>query len=420
MTERLKVMKDNKNIGKLPKILAPAGNLEKLVMAVEYGADEVFFAGKTMGLRAGSKNFSSEDLEKGIEYCHKHGVKSNITVNIVPHENDLNGFEDYLKYLQKIGADALIASDAGVIDIIKQTTPDMRVHLSTQANTTNSSAANFWYKQGVKRIVLARELSFDEIEEIIKNTPKDLEFEAFVHGAMCISYSGRCLLSSFMTGRYSNKGDCAQPCRWKYNIVEEKRPGEYFPIEENDEGTFIFNSKDLCMVEYMQKFIDLGISALKIEGRMKSEYYTANAVRAYKNALLEVDKYGTKADLQYWKEELEKASYRDYTYGFYLGNPYETAQLYTSSSYIRTYDVVAIVKDYDKATQIATLEQRNKFNEGDLLEVFGPAGRHFEIIAKEMKNEKGERIDSAPHAQEIIHMKIEKELAPYYIIRKKK
>ncbi len=404
----------------LPKILAPAGNLEKLIMAVEYGADEVFFAGKTMGLRAGSKNFDSDDLEKGIEYCHKHGVNSNITVNIVPHENDLKGFEEYLKYLQKIGADALIASDAGVIDIIKQTTPDMKIHLSTQANTTNSSAANFWYKQGVKRIVLARELSFTEIEEMIKNTPKDLEFEAFVHGAMCISYSGRCLLSSFMTGRYSNKGDCAQPCRWKYNIVEEKRPGEYFPMEENDEGTFIFNSKDLCMVEYMQKFIDLGITALKIEGRMKSEYYTANAVKAYKNALLEVKKYGEKADLQYWKEELEKASYRDYTYGFYLGNPYENGQLYTSSSYIRTYDVVAIVRDYDKATQTATLEQRNKFNEGDILEAFGPVGRHFEIVANDMRNIKGEKIDSAPHPQELIQMKIEKEVAPYYIIRKRK
>lgn len=404
----------------LPKILAPAGNLEKLIMAVEYGADEVFFAGKTMGLRAGSKNFDSDDLEKGIEYCHKHGVNSNITVNIVPHENDLKGFEEYLKYLQKIGADALIASDAGVIDIIKQTTPDMKIHLSTQANTTNSSAANFWYKQGVKRIVLARELSFTEIEEMIKNTPKDLEFEAFVHGAMCISYSGRCLLSSFMTGRYSNKGDCAQPCRWKYNIVEEKRPGEYFPIDENDEGTFIFNSKDLCMVEYMQKFIDLGITALKIEGRMKSEYYTANAVKAYKNALLEVKKYGEKADLKYWKEELEKASYRDYTYGFYLGNPYENGQLYTSSSYIRTYDVVAIVRDYDKATQTATLEQRNKFNEGDILEAFGPVGRHFEIVANDMRNTKGEKIDSAPHPQELIQMKIEKEVAPYYIIRKRK
>jgi len=404
----------------LPKILAPAGNLEKLMMAVQYGADEVFFAGKSMGLRAGSKNFGSDDLEKGIEYCHKHGVRAHITVNIVPHNDDLKGFEDYLKYLQKIGADALIASDAGVIDIIKQTIPDMRIHLSTQANTTNSSAANFWYKQGVKRIVLARELSFVEIEQMIQDTPKELEFEAFVHGAMCISYSGRCLLSSFMTGRYSNKGDCSQPCRWKYNIVEEKRPGEYFPIEENDEGTFIFNSKDLCMIEYMQKFIDLGLTALKIEGRMKSEYYTANAVKAYKNALLEVAKYGEKADLKYWKEELEKASYRDYTHGFYLGNPYEAGQLYTSSSYIRTYDVVAIVRDYDKATQIATVEQRNKFNEGDILEVSGPVGRHFEIVAKDMRNKKGEKIDSAPHPQELIQMKIEKEVAPYYIIRKRK
>lgn len=401
----------------LPKILAPAGNLDKLVMAVEYGADEVFFAGKQMGLRAGSKNFDYKDLEKGIDYCHKHGVKSNITVNIVPHNDDLKGFEEYLKYLQKIGADALIASDAGVIDMIKQTIPDMRIHLSTQANTTNAHAANFWYKQGVKRIVLARELSFNEIEDMIKNTPKDLEYEAFVHGAMCISYSGRCLLSSFMTGRYSNKGDCAQSCRWKYNVVEEQRPGEYFPIEENDEGTFIFNSKDMCMVEYVQKFIDLGITAMKIEGRMKSEYYVANAVRAYKNALQDAT---NKENLKYWKEELEKASHRDYTYGFYFGNPKQSGQLYTSSSYIRSYDIVAIVKDYDKSTCIATVEQRNKFVEGDKLEVFGPKGRHIDIVAKDMRNKKGDRIDSAPHPQELITMKIDAEVAPYYIIRKRK
>lgn len=404
----------------LPKILAPAGTLDKLIMAVEYGADEVFFAGKTMGLRAGSKNFDDKDLAKGVEYCHKHGVNSNITVNIVPHNRDLREFENYIRYLSKIGVDAVIASDAGVIDIIKQTTPEMKIHLSTQANTTNSAAANFWYKQGVKRIVLARELSFEEIEEIIANCPKELEFEAFVHGAMCISYSGRCLLSSFMTGRYSNKGDCAQPCRWKYNLMEEKRPNEFYPIEENDEGTFIFNSKDLCMIEYMQKFIDLGITALKIEGRMKSEYYTANAVKAYKNALMEVAKYGDNADLAYWKQELEKASYRDYTYGFYLGNPYSDGQLYTSSSYIRKYDVVAIVRDYDKATQVATVEQRNKFCEGDVLEVMGPIGRHFEITARNMINKKGEKVDSAPHPQELIKMKIEHEVKPYYIIRKRK
>lgn len=404
----------------LPKILAPAGNLDKLKMAVQYGADEVFFAGKTMGLRAGSKNFNEKDLENGIEYCHKHGVNSNITVNIVPHNEDLKGFQQYIKYLYNIGADAVIASDAGVIDIIKQTVPEMKIHLSTQANTTNSYSANFWHKQGVKRVVLARELTFQEIEQIIRDTPDDLEFEAFVHGAMCISYSGRCLLSSFMTGRYSNKGECAQACRWKYNLVEEQRPGEYYPIEENDEGTFIFNSKDMCMVEYLPKFMDLGITALKIEGRMKSEYYTANSVKAYKNALLEVQKYGDKADLQYWKHELEKASHRDFTYGFYLGNPYKDGQLYTSSSYIRSYDVVGIVREYDKSTQIAVVEQRNKFCEGDKLEVFGPVGKHFDVVAKDMRNKKGDKIDSAPHPQELISMKIEKEVAPYYIIRKRK
>lgn len=402
-----------------PKILAPAGNLDKLVMAVQYGADEVFFAGKSMGMRAGGKNFSHKDLEIGVEYCHKHGVKSNITVNIVPHNEDLNGLEDYIKYLSKIGVDALIIADPGVIEIAKQTAPEMRIHLSTQANTTNFQTANFWYKQGVNRIVLARELTFEEIEHIVKNSPKDLEFETFVHGAMCISYSGRCLLSSFMTGRFSNKGDCAQSCRWKYNLVEEKRPGEYYPIEENEEGTFIMNSKDMCMVEYLQKFKDLGIKALKIEGRNKSEYYTAIAVRSYRNALDELEKAEDQRNTKYWKEELEKSSHRDFSYGFYFGNPYKDGQLYTSSSYIRTYDVVGIVKSYDKETGIAVVEQRNKFNEGDTLECFGPKGMHFEIIAKNMFDDKNRKITSAPHAQQIVSMEINKDVKPYYILRKK-
>lgn len=403
----------------LPKLLAPAGSMDKLIMAVEYGADEIYFAGKSLGMRAGSKNFTNKDLENGIEYCHKHEKKSNITVNIVPHNDDLKGFEEYISYLYKIGADALIVADAGAIEIIKETVPDIRIHLSTQANTTNYHTANFWYKQGVNRIVLARELTFVEIEEIIKKTPKDLEFETFVHGAMCISYSGRCLLSSFMTGRYSNKGDCAQPCRWKYNLVEEKRPGEYFPIVEDDEGTFIFNSKDLCLVEHMQKFVDLGVKAVKIEGRMKSEYYTAIAVRSYRNALDETLKSQNERNTQYWKEELEKASHRDFTYGFYFGNPYKSGQLYTSSSYIRSYDVVGIIKSYDKETGTAVLEQRNKFNEGDVLECFGPKGTHFEVVANNLMDEKGNKVDSAPHAQQIIQMKIPQEVNQYYILRKK-
>lgn len=403
----------------LPKLLAPAGNMDKLIMAVEYGADEIYFAGKSMGMRAGSKNFTNKDLEEGISYCHRHGKKANITVNITPHNQDLKGFEDYIKYLGKIGADALIAADPGVIEIIKQTTPDMRIHLSTQANTTNYHTANFWYRQGVNRIVLARELTFEEIGEIIKNTPEDLEFEAFVHGAMCISHSGRCLLSSFMTGRHSNKGDCAQPCRWKYNLVEEKRPGEYYPIIEDDEGTFIFNSKDMCLVEHMQKFVDLGIKAVKIEGRMKSEYYTAIAVRSYRNALDETLKPENERNTSYWKEELEKASHRDFTYGFYFGNPYKDGQLYTSSSYIRTYDVVGIIKNFDRGSGTAVVEQRNKFSDGDSLECFGPKGRHFEVTVKNLRDEKGNKIESAPHAQQIVQMDISENAAPYYILRKK-
>lgn len=403
----------------LPKLLAPAGNLDKLIMAVEYGADEVYFAGKTMGMRAGGKNFTNKDLEEGIEYCHKHGTKSNITVNIFPHNDDLQGIEEYLKYLRKIGADALIVADPGVIEIAKQTIPDMRIHLSTQANTTNYHAANFWYKQGVNRIVLARELTFKEIEGIVKNSPDELEFEAFVHGAMCISYSGRCLLSSFMTGRFSNKGDCAQACRWKYHLVEEKRPGQYYPIEENDEGTFIMNSKDLCMIEHLQKFKDLGIKALKIEGRNKSEYYTAITVRSYRNALDELNKTESERHTRYWKEELEKSSHRDFSYGFYFGNPYKDGQLYTSSSYIRTYDVVGIIRSYDEKTRTAVVEQRNKFSEGDILECLGPKEEHFEVIAKNMRDEDGNKIDSAPHAQQIVKMEIPGNVKPYYILRKK-
>lgn len=403
----------------LPKLLAPAGSLDKLIMAVEYGADEVYFSGKAMGMRAGCKNFTEKDLEKGIEYCHSRGRKSNITVNIAPHGGDLKGIEEYLKYLQKIGADALIVADPGVIEIVKQTIPDMRIHLSTQANTTNYYAANFWYKQGVNRIVLARELTFNEIEEIVSNTPDDLEFEAFVHGAMCVSYSGRCLLSSFMTGRFSNKGDCAQPCRWEYHLMEEKRPGQYYPIEEDDEGTFIMNSKDLCMIEHLQKFKDLGIKALKIEGRNKSEYYTAMTVRSYRNALDELDEPLNKRHTEYWKEELEKSSHRDFSYGFYFGNPYKDGQVYTSSSYIRTYDVVGIIRSYDESTKTAVIEQRNKFTEGDILECLGPREKHFEIVAKNMRDDGGNKIESAPHAQQIVKMEIPNNVKPYYILRKK-
>lgn len=403
----------------LPKLLAPAGNLDKLIMAVQYGADEVYFAGKSLGMRAGGRNFSRKDLEQGVDYCHKHGRRAHVTVNIVPHNDDLKGIEEYLKYLWKIGTDALIVADPGVIEIVKQTIPDMRIHLSTQANTTNYHAANFWYKQGVNRIVLARELTFEEIETIVKNTPKDLEFETFVHGAMCISYSGRCLLSSFMTGRFSNKGDCAQCCRWKYYLVEEKRPGEYYPIEENDEGTFIMNSKDMCMIEHLQKFKDLGIKALKIEGRNKSEYYTALTVRAYRNALNELELPENQRNTAYWKEELEKTSHRDFSYGFYFGNPYRGGQTYTSSSYIRPYDVVGIIRSYDAESKIATVEQRNKFSEGDVLECFGPRGRHFELIAKDLRDEENNKIDSAPHPQQIVKLHMTEHAEPYFILRKK-
>ena len=264
------------------ELLAPAGDLERLKIAIEYGADAVYLGGENFGMRTAAKNFSNEDIREGVKYAHERGKKVFVTVNIIPHNEDFNGLEDYLLELEKAGVDALIASDPGVISVIKDTIPNMEIHLSTQANTTNYHSANFWYKQGVKRVVIARELSFKEIKELRDNIPDDMDVEAFMHGAMCISYSGRCLISNYMTGRDANRGSCAQSCRWKYSLVEEKRPGEYYPVYEDERGTFFFNSKDLCMIEYVPELIESGITSLKIEGRMKTAYYVATVVRAYR------------------------------------------------------------------------------------------------------------------------------------------
>lgn len=401
---------------KKPEILAPAGNLEKLIMAVEYGADAVYFAGPSLGLRAGAKNFDYDDISKGIKYCHDKGVKAYVTLNIIAHDDHFHNIEEYIRFLGDAGADAIIAADPGIILSVKETLPNMELHLSTQANTTNYRTANYWYSQGVKRIVPARELTLEEIKSITSQKGKDFELETFVHGAMCISYSGRCLLSSYMTGRNANLGDCAQPCRWKYNLVEEQRPNEYYPIIEDDNGTFIFNSKDLCMLQNLKDLVDAGVDSLKIEGRMKSSYYNATIVRSYKNALKDVMEGRPFND--YWFEEIKKASHRDFTTGFYYGNPREEGQLYTSSSYIRGYDFIGLILDYDPETKLATIEQRNKFSVGDEIEIFGPDIRHFDFKIEKLYNKKGEEIESAPHPQEIIKMKIDKDVQPYYIMRK--
>ena len=402
-----------------PELLAPAGDLEKLKMAITYGADAVYLGGEEFGLRAAAKNFTIEEIKLGLDFAHSRGKKVYVTLNIIPHNEDLTGLPEYLKKLDEIGVDAVIVSDPGVFSTVKNLIPDMEIHLSTQANTTNYLTANFWYEQGVKRVVVARELSLNEIKEIICNAPDELEIEAFVHGAMCISYSGRCLLSNYMVHRDANRGECAQSCRWKYYLMEEKRPGEYYPVYEDEKGTYIFNSKDLCMLQHIPELIEAGITSFKIEGRMKSPYYVATVIRSYRMAL---DKYI--ADPQNyvyndkWLDEIKKASYRDFTTGFYFGKPSGNEQLYTSSSYIRTYDFVGLILDYDLKTSVATVEQRNRIFLGDEIEVFGPNKEYFTQKIEKMWDDKGNEIDVAPHAQQKIRIKMNKPVDTWDMIRK--
>ena len=402
------------------ELLAPAGSLEKLKMAVVYGADAVYMGGEAYGLRAYAENFDRNEMEQGIDFAHSHGKKVYVTMNIIPHNNDFTGMAEYIKKLESMGVDAIILSDPGVLSLVKETAPDMEIHLSTQANNTNWRSALFWYKQGVKRIILARELSLNEIKEIRQNTPDDLQLEIFVHGAMCISYSGRCLLSSYMAGRDSNRGLCAQPCRWKYYLVEEKRPGEYMPVYENDRGTYIFNSKDLNMLEYIPEILDAGITSLKIEGRMKSSFYVATVVKAYREA---IDSYCENPDKyvfrKEWMEEVCKVSHREYSTGFYFGESKNKGQIYKYSSYIREYEFIGMVLDYDKSTGIAKVEQRNKMNVGDEIEVVSPGKDFFVQKITEMRNEDGESIESAPHPQMIVYMPMEQEVGKYTMLRKK-
>jgi putative protease len=402
------------------ELLAPAGNLEKLKMAIAYGADAVYLGGEEFGLRAYADNFSREDLAEGIEFAHSRGRKVYVTMNIIPHNEDLDGMPEYIRQLQELKVDAVIASDPGVIEIIKENAPEMELHLSTQANNTNWRSAAFWHSQGIKRVVLAREMSFEEIGDIRKKTPDSLELEVFVHGSMCISYSGRCLLSNYMAGRDSNRGMCAHPCRWKYYLMEEKRPGEYYPVYENDRGTFIFNSKDLCMIGYIPEFAKAGVSSLKIEGRMKSAYYVATVVKAYREAL---DRYYASPENfsfdEAWLEEMSKASHREYTTGFYTGKPTGNVQIYETSSYIRDYDFVGMVTGYDPKTGMAVVEQRNRMFDGETVEVVSPDGPFFLHTTRGMKNAEGEDIDVAPHPQMTVYMPFDREVGPFTMLRRK-
>lgn len=402
-----------------PELLAPAGDLEKLKMAIIYGADAVYLGGEQFGLRKASKNFTIDEIKEGIEFAHSREKKIYITMNIVPHNEDLEGLEDYSKELYELNVDGVIVSDPGVFSVINRTVPNLPIHLSTQASATNYETIMFWYNLGIRRVVLARELSFKEIKEIISKVPKDLEIETFVHGAMCISYSGRCLLSNYMIGRDANMGDCAHACRWKYNLVEEKRPGEYFPIFEDEEGTFIFNSKDLAMIEYIPELINSGIKSFKIEGRVKSSYYVATVIRSYRMAIDEYFKDPKNYNFnEKWVNEIKKASHRDFTTGFYFNKPTEEDQVYTSSSYIRKYDYVGLVLDYDEANKIATIEQRNRMFVGDKIEIFGPNKDYFTQTIETMWDEEGKEIEVAPHPQQIIKMKMDKLVESWDIIRK--
>ena len=391
---------------KKPELLAPAGDLEKLKIAVLYGADAVYFGGETFSLRAGAGNFTYEEMKEGIEFAHAHGAKCHLTVNIFAHNEDIEPFIDYLKRVKDLGIDAFIASDPGVIDMIQEIIPDAEIHLSTQANMTNHTA---------------RELTIDEIKELKANIPEDMELESFIHGAMCISYSGRCLLSNFMIERDANRGACAHPCRWKYTLMEEQRPGQYYPIEEDDRGTYILNSKDLCLIEHLPELIEAGISSFKIEGRMKSVFYVATVVSAYRKA---IDAYfENPAEYEFkeeWMTELCKVSHREFTTGFYFHKPTNNDQNYRTSAYTRDYSFVGMVKDYDPETGFATVEQRNKMVLGDKIEVFGPKADFFEQELKEMYDEEGNAVDSAPHPQQILKIKMDKPVKPFFMLRKEK
>jgi len=402
---------------KKPELLAPAGNMEKLKMALFYGADAVYLGGKAFGLRAFGGNFTNEELQEAVDFAHKLGKKIYVTVNIFPHNSDIAKLPAYLTFLNEIKVDAILVADLGVFTLAKEYAPDVELHISTQANNTNWAAVNAWAELGASRVVLAREMSLEEIKEIREKC--SVELEMFVHGAMCISYSGRCLMSNYLTGRDANRGSCAQPCRWNYALVEEKRPGQYFPVLEDERGTYIFNSKDMCLLPYLPDVIASGVDSLKIEGRMKSVHYAASVVKAYREA---IDSYFAAPEQfevkKEWVEELDKVSHRAYTTGFYYGRPTEKDQIYGTSSYTQTSDFVGLVLDYDEKTGFATVEQRNNMKVGQEIEIFQPHLAGYRQILQEMYNDEGEAIQVAPHPQQIVKIRMDKPVEPYGILRR--
>ncbi len=393
---------------KKPELLIPAGSLEVLKTAVAFGADAVYIGGEAFGLRAKAKNFERDEMEEGIRFAHAHGAKVHVTANILAHNRDLQGAEDYFMELKELKPDALIIADPGMFMLAKRICPEIDIHISTQANNTNYETFKFWYGQGAKRVVSARELSLEEIKEIRRKVPQDLEIEGFIHGAMCISYSGRCLLSSYFTGRDANQGACTHPCRWKYSVMEESRPGDYFPVFENDRGTYIFNSKDLCMIEHIPEMIEAGIDSFKIEGRMKTVLYVATVARTYRRAIDDYlespEKY--RANMDWYRAEAAKCTHRHFTTGFYFGKPDGGTQIYDASTYVNEYIYLGTVEAADEKGR-ARISQRNKFCVGDRIEIMKPDGENLEAEVFSLTTENGETVESAPHPKQVLYVEMD-------------
>lgn len=401
-----------------PELLIPASSLEVLKTAVIFGADAVYIGGEAFGLRAKAKNFSMEEMKEGIAFAHEHDVKVYVTANILAHNYDLAGVRTYFEELKEIGPDGLIIADPAIFEIAKEVCPEIERHISTQANNTNYGTFQFWYKQGASRVVTARELSLEEIKEIRANIPEDMEIETFVHGAMCISYSGRCLLSNFMVGRDANQGACTHPCRWKYSIVEETRPGEVMPVFENERGTYIFNSKDLCMIEHIPELIDAGVDSLKIEGRMKTALYVATVARTYRKAIDDYQKDPKlyEQNMPWYLDQISNCTYRQFTTGFFFGKPNEEAQIYDNNTYVKEYTYLGIIGEEKDGTY--RIEQRNKFSVGETIEVMKPNGDNVEVTVKRILTEDGVEQESAPHPKQVLYVDLGMEVDKYDILRR--
>ena len=401
-----------------PELLIPASSLEVLKTAVIFGADAVYIGGEAFGLRAKAKNFTMDEMREGIAFAHEHDVKVYVTANILAHNNDLAGVRAYFEELREIKPDGLIIADPAIFEIAGEVCPEIERHISTQANNTNYGTFNFWYKQGATRVVTARELSLEEIKEIRANIPEDMEIETFVHGAMCISYSGRCLLSNYMVGRDANQGACTHPCRWKYSIVEETRPGEYYPVFENERGTYIFNSKDLCMIEHIPELIESGVDSLKIEGRMKTALYVATVARTYRKAIDDYKKDPElyKKNMPWYLDQISNCTYRQFTTGFFFGKPNQDSQIYDSNTYVKEYTYLGIIGE--ERDGMYRIEQRNKFSVGETIEVMKPNGENVEVTVKRILTEDGVEQESAPHPKQVLYVDLGIKVDQYDILRR--